>query len=553
LIPHLASRIIYTGAGGLNNQHDQVEFLMSPRVPHLMNDESGGSQSERGLYHTKNEPLGSGGFNRLHLICGESNSSQLSTYLKFGTTALIVRLIEEGLCRGDLLQFVSPRAAMLDYARDPECRTEGELRDGRRLRAAQVQREYLEMVEPHIDADFMPDWAPKVALRWRRVLDQLETDPSDLATSLDWAIKHALFQDRVSRSGLSWDQLSVGNGLAAELCEIDTRFGELGSRGLLHSLDRGGVLDHRLPELQSVEEAMTSPPAGGRAEVRGRAIRELQPDRNRYCCSWDWIQDKEGDRFYEMRDPFGRSPAWREINLSEREMSPSEIQRQRIRRRLNRGIGLYDDMQLSQASESLEGAVDDAPSAEDHQLEADARCWRAAALRGLGDVRAAEETVAPILELALGPDRHRAIELLEGLARGLLFDDRHAQAAPFSRRLLEVRDAARPMDPQLTASALNNLSCSLVELREFAEAEPLLIRATELRTNYPNPHYWLAQLYQRRGEEGDAPREMHAWRRYLEIGGTSRERIREAEERLADLDVQDRQGVLALENSGAHG
>jgi hypothetical protein len=442
---------VYTGAGGLNNQHDQVEFLLSPRVPHLQKNTSSGSQSERGLFHTKNEPLGTGDFNRLHLICGESNCSQLSTYLKIGTTALIVRLIDAGLCRGNQLLLQSPRCAMHAYAVDPECRAESELYDGRRLTATQIQREYLEMVECNIDAEFMPDWAPQVCERWRRVLDQLESDPVTLSTSLDWAIKYALFQDRVSRSGSSWDQLSVGQGLAAELCEIDTLFGELGPKGLFPTLDRAGGLDHQIPELQSVEDAMTSPPAGGRAEIRGRTIRKLQPNRNRYLCRWDNIKDTRKNRVYDMSDPFGRSPRWRTIERKQSE-------------------AIYVDSR----------------------------------------------------------------------ARRLFSSGRHEEAVPFSRRLLQIRENSPSADPQLIGSALNNLAHSLVELGEDVEGEALLIRATELRTSYPNPHYWLAQIYRRRGAAGECEgdnrrREVQAWRRYLELGGTSAERQREAEACLAEL------------------
>ena len=94
-----------------------------------------------------------------------------------------------------------------------------------------------------------------------------------------------------------------------------------------------------------------------------------------------------------------------------------------------------------------------------------------------------------------------------------------------------------PADPQLIASALNNLAYSLIELGGDGEAEPLLIRATELRASYPNPHYWLAQIYRRRGEGDNRRREVQAWRRYLEIGATSDEREREAEVRLAELEA----------------
>ena len=34
LVPHLVSRIIYTGAGGFNNRSPGVEFMLSPRAAH---------------------------------------------------------------------------------------------------------------------------------------------------------------------------------------------------------------------------------------------------------------------------------------------------------------------------------------------------------------------------------------------------------------------------------------------------------------------------------------------------------------------------------------
>ena len=412
LIPHLATRIVYTGAGGFNNRIGRVEFLLSPRVPHLVNNQSADSQTSRGIYHTKNEPLGSGGFSRLHLLCGESNSSHFSTYLKFGTTALIVRLIDAGLCRGNGLRFIKPRSSMYSYARDPGCNAVGELCDGRRLTAVQVQREYLAMVEHNINAAFMPDWARQVCERWGEVLDQLEEDPTSLSTRLDWPIKYALFQDRLSRSATSWRQLRLGEGLAAELCEIDTRFGELGSRGLFHSLDRANILDHRIPEMGSVEEAMTRPPPGGRAHVRGRMIRELQSQGARYYCTWDWIQDRDEDRMYDMGDPFGRSPRWREAdtNISTNTTTntstntdPPSLPRVPLRepilaRQMDRGVGLYHELALTNASLLFESVASAARVSRSYEFEATARFWWATAQVDLGNLRNAGNALTPILE-----------------------------------------------------------------------------------------------------------------------------------------------------------
>lgn len=402
LIPHLVSRIVYTGAGGLNNRSNQVEFLVSPRVPHLMHAIGGDSQNERALYHTKNEPFGKSDFNRLHLICGESNSSHLATYLKFGTTALIVRLIDAGVCRGSELGFHRPLQVMNKFSRDVRCERKCRVRSGRRLTAVQVQREYLEMVEEHLGAEFMPEWAPRVCERWREVLDQLEADPSSLSTRLDWTIKHALFENRIGRGNTSWEDLTAGGGLGAELAEIDTRFGELGSAGLFHRLDQAGALDHRLPELGSVEDAMTSPPPGGRAEVRGRTIQELhaEEDRDRYKCKWELIVDQEDGRIFEMADPFGRDAEWRNAGLArrQRQRSPQDRAIEDLIDRLRRGSTLYQGTMLTTAGETLVPVAEQARAAGEHELEALARFWCASAYHDAGRLRDAELVLAPIVD-----------------------------------------------------------------------------------------------------------------------------------------------------------
>jgi proteasome accessory factor A len=403
LIPHLVSRIVYTGSGGLNNRDDQAEFLISPRVPHLMHAIGGDSQTARALYHTKNEPLGKTEFSRLHLICGESNSSHLATYLKFGTTALIVRLIDAGVCRGGELGFHRPLQVMNKFARDVRCERKCRIRNGRRRSAIQIQREYLEMVEEHLGAEFMPEWAPSVCQRWREVLDQLETDPSSLSTRLDWKIKHTLFEDRISRGRTSWSDLTTSGGLGAEICEIDTRFGELGSAGLFHRLDQAGVLDHRLPELGSVEDAMTSPPPGGRAEVRGRMIQELHPeeDRDRYKCKWDLILDQDDGRLFDMADPYGRNTKWRSADVARRGRPRQDRIRGNLIETLRRGISLNQGTMLTAAGETLVPVSEQAHSAGEHEIEALSRFWCATAFHDAGRLQDADDALTPIVDSVL--------------------------------------------------------------------------------------------------------------------------------------------------------
>ncbi|MCR9096671.1 MAG: proteasome accessory factor PafA2 family protein [bacterium] len=450
LIPHLVSRIIYTGAGGLNNRIDRPQFLISPRVPHLMHTVGADSQHERALYHTKDEQLGESDFHRLHLICGESNSSQLSTYLKFGTTALIVRLIEAGLCEGGELGFDRPLEVMNRIARDVRCEKESRVSGGRRLTAIQIQREYLAMVEEQLDADFMPDWAPRVCERWREALDDLENDSPSLSTRLDWKIKHALFEDRLERRGTSWSELTRWEGLGAELCEIDTRFGELGSAGLFRRLDEAGALEHRLSELGSVEEAMESAPPGGRAEVRGRAIRELREkdDSGRYRCGWEAILDDEEGRTFDMSDPFGRNAEWRDADLGWRRRSPHSRFRHNLLDELNQGVGLYSGCMFSDAVERLAAVAQRARAAGEHEIESQARFWSASAYHDAGRLRQAERVLSPILETVVENasletacrvlTRH-AVILIDGPAERSRIEESIARA----RRCMEEGDGVR--------------------------------------------------------------------------------------------------------------
>ena len=100
IVPHLVSRIIYSGAGGLEPLAEGcLRFTLSPRVRFLEREISENSTSERGIFHTKDETLAAEGYHRLHIICGESLSSETALWLSMATTAIIVSMIEAGPAR----------------------------------------------------------------------------------------------------------------------------------------------------------------------------------------------------------------------------------------------------------------------------------------------------------------------------------------------------------------------------------------------------------------------------------------------------------------------
>ncbi len=394
IIPHLVSRLVYTGAGGFDTTSPGLQFTLSPRVPHLVHTVSGSSTSARGIFHTKDEPLCCNGFHRLHILCGESLCSNKAMWLRLGTTALVVALIEAGIRPGDGVQIRGPLSAMRSFSQDVTCTVTAELCNGQHATAVDIQRHYLELAEAHLRDSFMPAWAPDVCRAWRRMLDRLENAPQTITTTLDWGIKLALYKQHagnggvdweslrywtevmttlcaalsrakfkgrtvsaavvlgpaspvaeevkrltpfVRRSGLSWDDLKVITRLRKELFEIDMRFGQLGEGGIFSTLDRAGVLDHQVLGLDEIEHAIGNPPAVGRARIRGELIRQLAQGDRRYSCDWQSVWDHSQRRVIRLNEPFATTAEWQDWRPDEQlDLLAHPAQRQRLFRAARR-------------------------------------------------------------------------------------------------------------------------------------------------------------------------------------------------------------------------
>ncbi|NLS93558.1 MAG: proteasome accessory factor PafA2 family protein [Planctomycetaceae bacterium] len=359
LIPHLVSRVIYTGCGGFDNRSRGLKFMISPRVAHLSHVISGESQNNRGIYHNKDESLNGAGYHRLHLLCGESVCSQTSAWLKVAATALVVALIEAGLLRRSIVQLQSPLAAMRRFAEDVTCTARVPVYDGRtEWTAIELQRQYLREAERYVDHPVMPSWAPEACRRWGEILNRLEQGPQHVATILDWGIKYAVYQRFLDQHGIEWSTLGWwnqvidkaseerrlltrcgGSGLAKtlicafgrrhaefeqlehvlqvrdQLFEIDTRFGELGRQGIFAGMEAAGALEHRVEGVDGIDDAISNPPSSGRACLRGDYVKRLRG--TEAVCDWTGVWDCRRKRFLDLSDPFASRAKWRQIDGSE--------------------------------------------------------------------------------------------------------------------------------------------------------------------------------------------------------------------------------------------
>jgi proteasome accessory factor A len=371
LIPHLVSRVIYSGAGGFNPFSRGLEFTRSPRAAFITSPASGNSTSDRGIYHTKNEPLANGPYHRVHVLCGETLCSDRAALLKLGATALVVAAVDAGARAESPVDLKDPVDALGRLASDPTGAARVSLLDGRQLTAVELQRHYLALVESAIDR--LPPWAGPLCAIWSGQLDRLERDPPAEARTLDWAIKRAIYGRFARGRGVAWDDLPAWNrtwakvydriraaipperrvgrvtidlaldpsgpahdalppltellaergqtweglrrflSLRDELLEAELRFGLLGPGGLFHQLDGQGLLDHRLVSPEEVAEAVRTPPLDSRARARGEAVAALGASAKRLHvrCDWMGVWDDRAKRHLDLADPFVEAPEWR--------------------------------------------------------------------------------------------------------------------------------------------------------------------------------------------------------------------------------------------------
>ena len=98
LIPFLVTRQIYAGAGkvGAENRMPQIAYQLSQRADFFESLIDLNTMVKRPIINTRDEPHADPSkYRRLHVIIGDANMSEFSTYLKVGTAAVVLSMIAD--------------------------------------------------------------------------------------------------------------------------------------------------------------------------------------------------------------------------------------------------------------------------------------------------------------------------------------------------------------------------------------------------------------------------------------------------------------------------
>jgi proteasome accessory factor A len=284
LVPFFVTRQVMCGAGrvGIGQDGRGSGFQISQRADFFEVEVGLETTLKRPIVNTRDEPHADADrYRRLHVIVGDANLAEISTYLKLGTTSLVLAMIEANFLADDLA-VAQPVRELHEVSHDSSLQHPIRLADGRTITALDLQGEYLDRARKFVDdreGDDADEQTRDVLERWESVLTRLAADPMQLAGELDWVAKLRLLNGYRERDSLDWD--------SPRLQLVDLQYSDVRpEKGLYHRLVQRGAMTTLLAE-GDAQAAVDTPPSDTRAYFRGECLR-------RYgtavaAASWDSV------------------------------------------------------------------------------------------------------------------------------------------------------------------------------------------------------------------------------------------------------------------------
>lgn len=297
ITPHFVTRQVFAGAGKVGSESPgavpgDIAYQLSQRADFFEEEVGLETTLKRPIVNTRDEPhCDPAKYRRLHVIVGDANMSEVATFLKVGTTAVVLAMIEDDAV-GDDLVLAHPVTAIRQVSNDPSLRATIALANGKRITALDLQWQLLERASSWADRFGLDavtvDDGKRIFEEWEQVLSGLERDPISVANVVDWVAKKRLVDGYAQRHSLAATDV--------RLKAIDLQYSDLRSDRSLAT--RCGL--RTLVQPTDAIHAIDHPPETTRAYFRGTCLSKFAPDI--VAANWDSIVFDVG------RDPLRRVP-----------------------------------------------------------------------------------------------------------------------------------------------------------------------------------------------------------------------------------------------------
>jgi proteasome accessory factor A len=298
MIPFFVTRQIWCGAGKVLNGPRGAQFCISQRAEHIWEGVSSATTRSRPIINTRDEPHADAErYRRLHVIVGDSNMSEWTTFMKVGITDLVLRMLEGNTVMRDM-SLENPIRAIREISHDPTCVRKVKLANGREVTALDMQFEYHDKTARFLERRGTDEVSKLLITEWGDALEALKAGESErLARKVDWITKRLMIDRYMLKHDL---QLSSPKVALLDLAYHDVNR----TRGLYYLLEKGGKVD-RICEDAAINLAMREPPQSTRAKLRGDFIRQAKAKRRDYTVDWVHLKlNDQAQRTVLCKDPF---------------------------------------------------------------------------------------------------------------------------------------------------------------------------------------------------------------------------------------------------------
>jgi proteasome accessory factor A len=298
LIPFLVTRQIYAGAGKVLQTARGAMFCISQRAEHIWEGTSSATTRSRPIINTRDEPHADAErYRRLHVIVGDSNMSEYATFLKIGTTAILLRMLEEPNVIMRDMTLENPIRAIREISHDMTCTRKVRLANGREATALEIQSEYLTRALRYADRRDLSPLEKQALGMWEQALTQIEKDPLGQDREADWVIKYKLIEAYRERHGLELTDPKVAL--------VDLQYHDINrKRGVFYRMQDRGLVE-RICDDSEIEEAIDTPPQTTRARLRGEFIKKAKERKRDYTVDWVHLKlNDQAQRTVLCKDPF---------------------------------------------------------------------------------------------------------------------------------------------------------------------------------------------------------------------------------------------------------
>ncbi len=298
LIPFFVSRQIYAGAGKVLQTARGATFSIAQRAEHIWEGVSSATTRSRPIINTRDEPHADAEkYRRLHVIVGDSNMSEYTTFLKVGAAACMLRMVEDNNVVLRDMTLENPIRAIREISHDITCRRTVRLANGRELSALDIQREFLDRALRYADSQGFPPLEQKALEMWEHCMTHLENDPLKLDREIDWVIKYKLIEAFRERH-----DLPLGH---ARVQLLDLQYHDVArDRSPFYKMQDRGLVE-RVCTDEDIETAVDTPPQTTRARLRGEFVKRAKERRRDYTVDWVHLKlNDQAQRTVLCKDPF---------------------------------------------------------------------------------------------------------------------------------------------------------------------------------------------------------------------------------------------------------